>query len=408
MLAFGLSCVIAHAAALVPVPTLQPPTLPAAGLEPNHGQANAGTLFLSPGNTSMAVTAQSVLYSPLGASLSLVASNPNPTVSFSDPLPGVANTYTGADSQKWVTAVPRYSTAILAAVYPGIKAQYTIGAEGGLVLNLLCQAGVDPKAITFQVAQAVQLVKMSDGSLTVELGSGEYAPTLLYAPPSAFQTTASGQVNRSVSFAVQSTNLFGLVLQGLDQTLPLQIALNLGIATGPVPNFPPTETQLTVDSAGNTFISKTIPDAAGKAGPFPATAGEGCGTDVFGGPLPCSDVAVYKYSAAGVLIFVTYLAGEAQESSGFVGLAPDGTLVVAGTTDSADFPVTAGVFQPAYGGPPAVPDPDDGPFGGDFFAARLDSATGLLLASTFLGGPNVDTMGTAWAPMDRCTSCRSS
>jgi hypothetical protein len=394
-LALGLSCGMVHAAALVPVPTLQPPTLPAAGLEPNHGQAKAGILFLSPGNTSIAVTAQSVLYSPLGASLSLVASNPNPTVSFSDALPGVANTYTGADSQKWVTGIPRYSTANLAAVYPGINAQYTIGVDGALVLNLLCQPGVDPNAITFQIAQAVQIVQMPDGSLLAELGTSGYAPTLLYAPPLAFQTTASGKASRSVSFAVQSTNMFSLVVQGLDQTLPLQVAMKLGMATGPGLNFPPTETQLTVDSAGNTFIATTIPDAAGKAGPFPTTAGEGCGTDVFGGPDPCSDVAVYKYSAAGVLIFVTYLAGQAQESSGFAGLAPDGTLVVAGTTDSADFPVTAGAFQPVYGGPPAVPDTDDGPFGGGFFAARLDSATGLLLASTFLGGPNADTMGTA-------------
>ena len=55
----------------------------------------------------------------------------------------------------------------------------------------------------------------------------------------------------------------------------------------------------------------------------------------------CSDVAIYKYSAAGVLDFITYLSGESQESAGFVGLAPNGALVVAGSTDSSNFPVTA-------------------------------------------------------------------
>jgi uncharacterized protein (TIGR03437 family) len=149
-----------------------------------------------------------------------------------------------------------------------------------------------------------------------------------------------------------------------------------------------------VDSSGNTFFAATIADAAGKDGPFPTITPEGCGVTT-GSPLPCSDVAVYKYSATGVLTFITYLAGQAQESSGFLGIAPDGSLVVAGTTDSVDFPVTAAALQRIYGGPTASPGSDGPPFSGDYFAVRLDAATGLLQASTFLGGPNADTMGTA-------------
>lgn len=68
LLAFVIPCATANGAALVPVPTLQP-NLPVAGLEHNRGQAKAGILFLSPGNGSIAVTAQSVLYSPLGVNL---------------------------------------------------------------------------------------------------------------------------------------------------------------------------------------------------------------------------------------------------------------------------------------------------------------------------------------------------
>ena len=82
----------ASAAALVPVPTPPQPALPPAGLEVNQGQAKAGILFLWRGaNNSLAVEAQSVLYSPVGAALSLVGSNSNPAVSYSDALPGLAN-----------------------------------------------------------------------------------------------------------------------------------------------------------------------------------------------------------------------------------------------------------------------------------------------------------------------------
>ncbi|MGO9230561.1 MAG: hypothetical protein ACLQKA_15325 [Bryobacteraceae bacterium] len=391
LLAMAVSCAAMDAAALVPVPTLQP-SLPAAGLEPNRGQANQGILFLSPGgSSSIAVTAQSVLYSPLGATLTLLASNPNPVVSYADPLPGLVNSYSGANPQKWVTGVPRYATADLAAVYPGIDAQYIVGTDGGLTLNLLCQPGVDPKAVTFEIALAVQMVQGSDGSLFVLFSSpAEYSPSMYYAAPLAYQTTASGQVSRGVSFVVQSTTQFGLVVQGLDATLPLQIAMKLGsypnyLAAPAIPH--------TVDSAGNAFFAATIADPAGKPAPFGTPDWEGCGADD-SYPIPCLDVAVYKYSAAGLLVFVTYLSGETRETAQFLGLAPDGALAVAGTTDSADFPVTAAALQPAYAGPAAVAT-NDGSFSGDFFAAILDPATGLLRASTYLGGPDGDTMGTA-------------
>ena len=393
LLAMALSCAAADAAALVPVPTPTTPSLSAVGLEANRGQASAGILFLVPGgSSSMAVMAQSVLYSPLGATLRLVGSNANPTVSFSDPLPGFVNSYTGSDPTKWVTGIPRYGTASLAAVYPGVGAQYTIGAHGGLTLNLILAAGVEPSAIQFQIPQASQIVATPDGSLSATLGTAPSplvpAQSLGYAAPLAFQTTASGQVSRSVSFAVQSTTNFGLAVQGLDSTLPLQISIIVGGSIGPTV----LSTSGVTDGAGNIFVATTIGDAAGKAPPFPQIGYDGCGINI-NQPYPCSDVAIYKFSAAGVLDYVTYLAGEDQEIPGFVAIAPGGALVVAGSTDSADFPVTAAALQPAYAGPPAAPGAPSF-YGGNYFAATLNPATGQLQASTFLGGPNAATLGT--------------
>src|SRR5271170_1557177 len=151
----ALSFALADAAALVPAPAPPQPYLPVAGLEANQGQATTGILFLCPESTgSIAVTPQSVSYSPLGATLSLVASNPNPPVSFSDPLPGIVNSYAGADPQKWVTGITRYASATLGSVYAGTNFQYTVAANGALTLNMLLAAGIDPKEITFQIAQA--------------------------------------------------------------------------------------------------------------------------------------------------------------------------------------------------------------------------------------------------------------
>ena len=215
LLAFALSCAVAGAAALVPVPSLKP-SLPVAGLEPNRGQAEAEILFLSRGIPSLAVTAQSVLYSPLGVRLSLLASNPNPAVRFADPLPGLVNSFTGADAQKWVTGIPRYATAHLAEVYPGIDGQYAIGADGQSTLKLLFRPGIDPKPVAFEIAQALSIVRNSDGSVLARLGISRYDPTLIYVAPLAFQETASGRVSRSVRFEVQSTTRFGFLVEGRD------------------------------------------------------------------------------------------------------------------------------------------------------------------------------------------------
>ncbi len=145
-----------------------------------------------------------------------------------------------------------------------------------------------------------------------------------------------------------------------------------------------------LDAAGNTFVAASLPDAAGKDAPFPNGGWVGCGAD--NGPISCSDVAVYKYSAQGALTWVTYLVGNTTDTAGFLQLAADGALVVAGNTDSADFPVTPTALQPAFAGPAPTFNSrtffkPDTYFRGDVFAVKLDSVTGLLRAATFLGGP---------------------
>jgi hypothetical protein len=62
-----------------------------------------------------------------------------------------------------------------------------------------------------------------------------------------------------------------------------------------------------------------------------------------------------------------------------VAVAANGDLVVAGRTGSADFPVSAGAFDPGYGGGTD-----------DAFVARLSADCSQVLAATFLGGSNRD------------------
>lgn len=398
LVVLAFSCAAANAAALVPAPAMSQPFLPPAGLEANHGQANAGILFLSPASAaSIAVTAQSVLFSPLGATLNLVASNPNPAVSFSDPLMGLVNSYAGAYPAKWVTGIPRYATATLTAIYPGINAQYTANATGVLTLNLMLAPGANLNAVQFAIPQASSISAGSNGLTAIAGADRDVAPGLFFPPPLASQPGPSGQLNVNASFMVQSATGFALAVEGIDPALPLQIAVELNAPAAPP--YLAGSTQQAADAAGSTYYVIPVADAAGKAAPFPTLGSPGCGTEI-ATPVPCTDVAVYKFSAAGTLEFITYLAGAVNDTPGFLGLTPDGQVAVAGTTDSADFPVTAGAFQTSYTGPPPAASDNPNYPGGDLFAAILDTATGSLRSATFLGGPNPDILGTAAIGID--------
>ena len=87
-----------------------------------------------------------------------------------------------------------------------------------------------------------------------------------------------------------------------------------------------------------------------------------------------SDAFLAKLNAsATALIYCTYLGGAADEVGSGVAVDPAGNAYVAGSTDSPDFPVTAGCFQPFFGG------------GRNAFVTSLDPA-GIVRYSTFLGG----------------------
>jgi hypothetical protein len=79
------------------------------------------------------------------------------------------------------------------------------------------------------------------------------------------------------------------------------------------------------------------------------------------------------------LTFSSYLGGDEDDVGRSIAVDSNGLAYVAGYTLSSDFPVTANGFQQIY---------HDG--GGDAFVAQINTTTGTILYSTFLGGTNLD------------------
>ena len=380
----------AKAAALVPVPAL-PSRLATPGFEPNRGQAASNILFLSRGQSSLAVMRDGILLSPYPAKLQFEDSLPGGPVEYSGLLPGVANYYSGSSPATWVAGVPRYASARVNGVKAGVDAEYALASDGRLRLRLHLAAGVDPESVGFYMAKSA-LARPVSGTLTLYFGTDfRLSPRIIYPPPVASQAGAGGAIPRAARFEARSAQRFAVAVEGRDPALPLTIEM---IVDAP-PNMGVVDRPSLRTAGGETFVAAMVPDAAGKNAPFPQSNFAGCGSQI-ATPKPCTDAAISKFQADGTLAWVTYLTGRTSEQPEFLALSPAGALVVAGATNSSDFPSTVGSRQPEYAGPaPTIAQGSASRVPGDLFATRLNPQTGTLLTSTFLGGPEADNFGAA-------------
>ncbi len=82
---------------------------------------------------------------------------------------------------------------------------------------------------------------------------------------------------------------------------------------------------------------------------------------------------------AASLIYFTYLGGSSAETGAGIAVDTANSAYVTGFTNSPDFPVIVGAFQPNYGGGNT-----------DAFVSKLDAAATALVYSSYLGGSNAE------------------
>ena len=132
---------------------------------------------------------------------------------------------------------------------------------------------------------------------------------------------------------------------------------------------------IAVDSSGNAFVTGNTTSTN-----FPTTSGAYQTTSGGGGLY---DAFVTKLNATGTgLVYSTYLGGSGNDQGYGIALDSNGYAYVTGSTQSTDFPVSAGAYQMIFGG--------SGSLGGDAFVTALNPTGTGLLYSTYLGGSTDD------------------
>lgn len=128
-----------------------------------------------------------------------------------------------------------------------------------------------------------------------------------------------------------------------------------------------------LDGQGNVYVAG-VTNCWQSATPLPATSGA-----IQSRCAGLSDGFVLKLDPTlSHILYLTYLGGSNNDQVNSIAVDSAGDAYVLGTTSSADFPTTSGVFQPTNGG------------GQDAFVAKINPQGTALLYSSFLGGSSLD------------------
>ncbi len=375
--------------------------------EPNRGQTDARVRFLARGSGyGLYLTAQeavlalqhSALDSRRPALTSAISMKLVGATSPAEPageiqLPGKSNYFIGNDPANWHRDIPQFARVRYRNVYPGIDVVY-YGNRGRLEYDFEVEPGSDPTqvALRFRGSDSAHGLKIdSHGDLVLAAGGSDLR---LQAPrvyqkvgaeerPVAGRFELRGQARDEVGFQIgtydrsrtliidpvliYSTYLGGSGNEACSVIAPITVA---GIASPP-PGCP----AITVDAASNAYVAGSTTSTN-----FPATTGE-YQPDLAAGAT--ANVFIAKFSPTGSLLFATYLGGDGTDFTAGVAVDAGFDILVAGTTNSSNFPTTNGATNAAFQTKPLTS-------GNHVFVSKLDPTGKILLYSTYLSGSGID------------------
>ncbi|MFK7918022.1 MAG: LamG-like jellyroll fold domain-containing protein [Ilumatobacter sp.] len=386
---------IAVAAILgVTVLTVAPPTLPfspfndepmggldttdfdgaalAAGalFEPNGGRFDPVFDYaLRGGDTSVAVgpgrmaIALSDDTSTSVATMSFVGADTSvaPTISA---VGAAVNYILGSDPAAWQTGLSTAGAIEYTDVIGSSDVRF-LAVDEGFRFDIQVEPRTDPASVMIDVDGA-ELQLLSNGDLELELPGGR---STTYSAPIAFQDIDGTRQLVEASFGLVDSDTIGFTIGDYDTTQPLVIDPTLDFSTYVGGGANDVVHDVAVDASNDIYMVGNS-----NSSDFPTTTGTYSETSSGN-----HDAVVSKYSEDGTtLVWSTYIGGANSDIGYSLALASDGDLVVAGETESGDFPTTVGAHDRILDG------------SADAFVLELSADGTTLEASTYVGGTEAD------------------
>lgn len=292
----------------------------------------------------------------------------NPQVVADKAVLGYSNYFKGNDSTKWASGCKTYQAVLYKNMYPGIDVRYYTN-NGQLKYDVVVNPGADISPLGMRITGASALT-LKNGNLIIKTSVG----SVTELAPVAYQVINNVKVDVDVKFSLQGNTVY-FKTGNYSKTAALVIDPALVFATFTGSKSDNWGYTATFDASG-AFYAGGIVFGNGypvSTGAFQQNFGGGAGGEHISG----HDVAIIKFSADGSRrIFATYLGGGANEQPHSMVADNTGSLIVAGRTNSADFPSNTARL---------------GPGGGfDIFITKFSPDGSTLIGSKIIGGTGDD------------------
>jgi hypothetical protein len=284
-------------------------------------------------------------------------------------LRGESNYFLGRNPRLWRTRVPHFVQTSAANVIPGVGV-VVYANEGGLEFDLRFAPGTDASQLRLKTSGAGQTRRDALGNLLMRLGDSdlrlgklriyeEQKGGLRFPVSGEYVLVADGSIGFRVGAHDPNATLV------VDPSLSVAYSTFLGGAGEDSAN------SIAVDSSGMVYVGGTTTSTS----TFPQTGSKEFGP---GGGSTELFVAKIDPSASGLnsLVYLTFIGGSVSQAGGEIAVDSMGKVAIAGTTTSADFPVTDGSKRTS------------GP--NDMTISELDATGGKLVFSTIFGGSGAE------------------
>ncbi|MEO6583028.1 MAG: SBBP repeat-containing protein, partial [Ferruginibacter sp.] len=281
------------------------------------------------------------------------------------PFPTYNNYFIGNDKSAWAGDCKVYQAITYKNVYPNIDVRY-YSEKNYVKYDFVVHPGGNVNAIAMQY-DGPQDVAVKNKELIISTSVGQVKE--LY-PYSYFQSPKGSKTEVVTKYVVKNKVVtFDVGHYDPTSTLIIDPSIIFTSFTGsPIDNWGYTATPGPDGSffAGGISFNQGYPVSPGA---YQTTYGGGVDEDNFGG----YDIAIFKFSPDGSSrMYATYLGGANNEQPHSMIVDPQGNLVVAGRSASANFPIVGSSSTPGVGY--------------DIIITKFNATGTALLGSVKIGG----------------------
>lgn len=322
-----------------------------------------------------------------------------------DELGYKCNYFIGNEPSRWHANVPNYAGFTLKGLYPGVDVSFR-GNNGMMEYEVISSSAAALTQVQVDYLGVQNVEKQVDGTSLLKTTFG---PKLFSGPLAAELTTGSA-LNRPIDFSSDTTMslIYSTCIGGSGNEPTRGVAVdsngNAYVTGYTYSSDFPTQNPLQTDqfdrdvfvtalsNSGSALIYSTYLGGNAADGGMGITVNAGGACYVTGSsyssdfptqnPFQTSqgggDIFVARLSNMGdSLLYSTYLGGTGNDDSYSIALDGTGSVFVAGSTNSVDFP-TQSPYQSDLQG------------GNDVIVSKISTSNGVLIYSTYLGGEEVD------------------